>query len=83
MSYSVYILYSRSLDRYYVGYTGDTLESRLRKHNSNHNGFTGKKPDWVIVYTEMFPTKKEAMTREGQIKNWKSRKMIERLISIE
>ncbi|WP_333908728.1 GIY-YIG nuclease family protein [Marinigracilibium pacificum] len=41
MKYHSYILYSRILDKYYVGHTGDLLTERLRKHNSNHKGFTG------------------------------------------
>ncbi|MDX1270388.1 GIY-YIG nuclease family protein [Bizionia paragorgiae] len=33
--YLTYILYSDTLDRYYIGYTGDLLIERLRKHNTN------------------------------------------------
>jgi len=82
-TYTVYILYSVFLNRYYVGYTGSTMKSRLRKHNSDQKGFTGKNPDWVIRYTEPYSTKKEAMNRERQIKGWKSRIKIEKLISPE
>ncbi|MBK9670737.1 MAG: GIY-YIG nuclease family protein [Bacteroidetes bacterium] len=38
----VYILFSSLANKYYVGYTGDKLSTRLQKHNSNHKGFTGK-----------------------------------------
>ena len=79
----MYILYSMQRDRYYVGYTGDDLCERLRKHNSNHSGFTGTAPDWKIVYTESFNTKTEAYARERQIKSWKSRKLIEKLTGSE
>ncbi len=65
--YLVYILYSANRNRYYVGYTGDELEERLKKHNSNHKGFTGKVADWKIVYTESFTEKNEAMKREKEI----------------
>ena len=78
--YIVYILYSINKDRYYIGFTGDEIQERLRKHNSNHKGFTGKVADWRIVYTESFIQKNEAMKRELQIKKWKSRKLIEKLI---
>ena len=78
--YIVYILYSINEDRYYIGFTGDEIQERLRKHNSNHKGFTGKVADWRIVYTESFTQKKEAMKRELEIKKWKSRKLIEKLI---
>lgn len=36
-------------DRYYVGHTGDDLEKRLSKHNSNHKGFTGGQGDWQVI----------------------------------
>jgi putative endonuclease len=75
----VYILYSVSKDKYYVGSSADP-NSRLIKHNTNHKGFTGKTGDWEIKYTEPFNTKDEALKREKQIKNWKSRQMIEKLI---
>jgi len=78
--WKVYILYSATLDRYYVGSTGDTMEERLRRHNSNHKGFTGKHADWQVKYTEDFPDKISALKRESAIKKWKSRKMIEKLI---
>ena len=66
---------------YYIGHTGDQLEERLRKHNSNHKGYTGKTGDWKLVYSEDFHTKEEAYKREREIKSWKSRKLIEKLIS--
>jgi len=78
--FHVYILYSKTLNKYYVGYTGDSLTERLRKHNSNHKGFTGCLLDWKIVYTECFTTKAEAYGKERTIKSWKSRKKIEQLI---
>ena len=78
--FQVYILYSPSKDRYYIGYTADILEERTRKHNSNHKGFTGKTGDWKLVYQESFALKELALEREQLIKGWKSRKMIEQLI---
>jgi putative endonuclease len=56
------------------------MEERLRKHNTNHKGFTGKTNDWIIVYTEGFSTKDQAYACEREVKKWKSRKRIEDLI---
>jgi putative endonuclease len=56
------------------------IEERLRKHNTNHKGFTGGTGDWKLVYCETFELKERALAREKQIKSWKSRKMIEKLI---
>ncbi|WP_316785621.1 GIY-YIG nuclease family protein [Pedobacter frigiditerrae] len=76
----LYILYSKTRDKYYVGSTAD-LEDRLRTHDSNHSGFTGHTGDWVIVYKELFENREESYARERAIKKWKSRKLIEKLIS--
>ena len=80
MVFYVYILFSASKYKYYIGYTSD-LEERIRKHNAKHKGFTGKAADWLLVYAEKYITKKSAMEREQTIKSWKSRKMIEQLIN--
>lgn len=63
-----YILYSATLDKFYVGHTGLTLAERLKKHNSNHRGFTGKTNNWSVKYFEVFETKSLAYQRELQIK---------------
>ncbi len=78
-TYHFYILHSKSLDRYYIGSTSN-LEDRLRRHLSNHQGFTSKAKDWEIVYCEAFLSSKEAQVRERWVKNQKSRKVIEGLI---
>ncbi len=80
MPFTVYILYSTLKDTYYIGFTGDEIQQRLRKHNSNHKGFTGRTNDWKIVYVESFINKSDAMKREVEIKLWKSRKRVEQLI---
>ena len=81
MPYYTYILYSSTADKFYIGFTGDELIERLRKHNSYHTGFTGKFNDWQIVHHEIFETKKAAMLREKEIKGWKSRNKIISLIN--
>jgi len=79
MPFHVYILFSQVKGKYYIGHTADDLQERLRKHNSNHKGFTGKVHDWRIVYREPFNTKQAAYKREREIKSWKSRSRIEKL----
>ena len=75
-----YILYSHKLDKYYIGSTSN-LEGRLRRHLSNHNGFTGKETDWVVKWKQRFESKKEALVMERRIKSWKSRVLIGKLIN--
>ncbi|MCD4794249.1 MAG: GIY-YIG nuclease family protein [Bacteroidales bacterium] len=79
MVYYCYILYSKKLDKYYIGYT-ENLEERLLKHNLNHKGYTGRTDDWGIVYFEEFDNKKDAYALKRYIKRKKSRKYIEYLI---
>jgi putative endonuclease len=77
----VYILYSKLMDKYYVGFTGTDLEERLRKHLSSHKGFTGRAKDWHVVHFESFDEKSEALLREQTIKKWKSRLKIIELVA--
>jgi len=79
--FTVYILFSETADRFYIGFTSGPVEERLRKHLSNHSGFTAKTKDWKIVHTEQFENKSEALRREKEIKNWKSKSRILKLIS--
>ena len=76
----MYILHSDQLDRFYVGQTTGPIEERLRRHLSSNKGFTAKARDWKVVYSEAFNTKEEAASRERQVKAWKSRTAIERLL---
>ncbi len=78
--YTVYILYSQKRDKYYIGYTNN-ISDRLKRHNSGQTSTTRGVSDWVIVYQEEYEIKTEAIKREREIKNWKSRKMIEKIIA--
>ena len=76
----VYILYSTLLDKYYIGHTEMRPEERLKRHVTNHGGFTARAKDWAIVYRREYSTKSEAFAEERRMKNLKSRVMIERMI---
>jgi len=80
LEYYVYILFSASLDLYYTGSSADPSK-RLRKHLSNHKGFTSKTKDWKICYTECFDEKSKALAREKQLKSWKSSSYLKQLIA--
>ena len=80
MNYSVYIIYSAKLDKYYIGYT-ENITIRLVQHNEGLSSFTSKAIDWVLKYTEEFDSRENAHKRELEIKRKKSRKYIEWLIS--
>ena len=80
MIYTVYILYSALLDKYYIGQTED-ITTRLSQHNSGRSPYTSGANDWTLMYTESFSTRPEAAQRERQIKKKKSRKYVEWLIN--
>ena len=81
--YFTYILQSESTERYYIGST-DNLDRRMAQHNDP--GYKGSKTTkrfkgpWKLVYTESSQARAEAMSREREIKSWKSRKAIQDLI---
>ena len=75
-----YILFSTTINKYYVGASGNP-EERLKKHNAKNKGFTNQANDWQIVFLKSFETKSEALAYEKQIKNWKSAIKIQKLIS--
>jgi putative endonuclease len=77
----VYILYSKSIDKYYVGETS-SIEERLEQHNSGYfaKSYTSKVDDWQLVLSLPFPSITKARQAEQFIKRMKSRKFIERLL---
>jgi putative endonuclease len=80
MIYSVYILYSKSKDKYYIGYSQNAQE-RLLEHNAGATLSTRPGIPWILVYIEECADKSAAIKRENSIKKMKSRKYIERLIA--
>ena len=80
--YYVYVLCSKQIDRYYVGQTDD-IGKRVQSHLSGISKYTSIANDWIEVYSEVFETRKEAIKRENEIKEKKSRKYIEWLVQNE
>ena len=78
--YFIYILYSHSRDRYYIGSSSD-INARLVRHNAGATPSTKPGRPCVIVYSECFTSKTDALKRENFIKRQKSRLFIESLIN--
>ena len=76
----LYILYSDTRDKYYVG-SCDSLERRLADHNAGRSSFTRTGKPWKLKYHEIYKSRSEARSRELEVKKKKSRKYIEYLIS--
>jgi putative endonuclease len=70
-TYIVYLLRT-SANTLYIGQTNN-LEKRLKEHQNK----TSKSAKYIryfssfeLVYSEKYPTRKEAIQREWQLKNW-------------
>ena len=66
--FTVYILFSEQLQKYYVGYSSKSAQERLKEHLYNHKGFTAKAKDWNIIYKLKMNSKSEALVLERKIK---------------
>jgi len=75
-----YALFSKSLDRSYIGQTGN-LERRLNEHLSELSTYTKRSDDWELVYHEAHTTRSGAMKREKQLKYFRGREYIRKLMS--
>lgn len=55
--YVVYVLYSKSFDKIYIGYTSDLI-NRFHSHNSlAKKGYTIKFRPWEVLYLEFSDSK--------------------------
>lgn len=79
----VYVLGTRSKTRplTYVGWTNDVAR-RLKQHNAGKGARTTRGRVWVLLHSEWFSTKREAMSREWHLKrDRKFRKTLARKLS--
>jgi len=77
-----YILYSKKLNRFYIGATEFMPNIRWEQHIEkiyNNKSFTAKADDWVIYLTIKCYSKRQAFAIESHIKRMKSKKYIENL----
>jgi putative endonuclease len=65
----VYVLGSRRGRDYrtYIGWTTD-LARRLDRHNAGTGAKSTRGRNWVLLYAECWPTRREAMSREWHLK---------------
>ena len=65
----VYVLGCRHKGRTltYVGWTND-VPRRLSQHNAGKGARTTRGRTWVLLHSESFATKREAMSREWHLK---------------
>jgi putative endonuclease len=77
----LYIIYSKSIDRYYVGESPDIFR-RLDQHNSHYfkGAFTKAAEDWEVVLSMECENRTDATYLEKFIKRMKSKTFIRKII---
>lgn len=68
--YFVYILASKKNGTLYIGVTSDLIRRVYEHKNNMADGFTKKYRIHMLVFYEVHPDVREAITREQQIKKW-------------
>lgn len=76
--HTVYILYSPSADRYFIGQSKN-LPITLWQHNAKTHPATADGKPWEVKFTRQFDTRNEALSLEMKLRN-KDRAHIEELI---
>ena len=79
MKGTLYILQSQSTGRYYVGSTTN-LEYRLKQHHAGHTHTTRRLANFIVVFSQEFPSITLARKAERQIKRWKRKEYIEKIV---
>jgi putative endonuclease len=74
MTFYVYILYSESYDRYYIGQTKD-VNDRLRRHNNGFEKFTAPYKPWMLKCIIEKATRSDATIPEKKLKNLNKEKL--------
>jgi len=79
VKFFTYIIQSKLDNSFYIGYTSD-LNKRMEFHNMGLSKYTSKKIPWVLVYSEGFETKQNAISREIFLKKQKNKEFYNNLI---
>lgn len=80
--YYVYAIFNRNCNKIYIGQT-ENIEERLRLHNNKEfkGSYTSRfSGNWELVYKEAVETRHESLIREKQLKSYRGREFIKKLI---
>ncbi len=79
--HQVYILYSKQLDKFYIGECEDLFE-RINQHNTSfyEKSYTSKVNDWSLFFQINCVDRIQPRKIEAHIKKMKSRKYLENLV---
>lgn len=77
--YTFYVLQSQKDGRLYKGHTQDLL-TRVDLHNSGNTVSTKAWIPWVVIYSEEFPTREDAIQREKEAKTRKGGRELRKVL---
>ena len=75
MNYFVYILFSESIQKFYIGQT-QNIEKRLLRHNACSEKYTSKGVPWELVWCTSKESRSDAIILERKLKNLKQSRLI-------
>jgi putative endonuclease len=73
--YYTYILKSQTSGKLYIGQTND-LNDRLQRHNSGQSPATKGKGPWVLIFSQAFDSRSQAVQLELKLKSFKNHQYI-------
>ena len=75
MPFFVYILFSNSADRYYIGQTNN-IDARIARHNASIEKSTAPYIPWVLIWIAEKSSRSEAMILERKLKNLSRKRLL-------
>ena len=81
MAHFVYILYSESVDRFYIGETCN-IEQRILQHKTGFykSAFSKKASDWILFWSVECDSRNQALKIEKHIKKMRNRTFYQNLV---
>jgi len=77
--FHVYVLRSNKTGRRYVG-SCENIPDRLGRHNAGHSKATQHGIPWILVHSEGFADRAQAVKKERYYKTGRGREELDRLI---
>jgi len=75
--YIIYVLKSKLTNHYYIGQTNN-ITKRLKEHNAGLVASSKRYKPWMLHYSEVAPTKIEALCREKYLKSHAGRNWLKK-----
>ena len=77
----VYILYSETIRRYYVGQTTE-IERRLVRHNEGYVKSTKRGSPWTLIHSIKVHSRSEALLLERKIKKRGAKRYLDNQLGV-